>query len=169
MKYRFDPNNLKMAFFDFDSTICQHGPLIATVPHDKVDQALLSGSYIYEDCYAPDVMKHIVADLQSLGIRLYVLTALETSIRYDQKVRFTRSNYDTAFLEVISCWPADRKIEVIQKYMHSVHAQPDQCLLVDDEWSVLTLADNAGIRTVHPLRLICDNIDNPSGFKLYET
>lgn len=152
--------NISHVFLDIDG--------VCSVPIFKNQGRLVSGfsdedwlrenirGYAYEDCIAPKIVKNYIKALDEVNKRLFCLTTETFSFAYYNKVRFIMSNYpefknqeDILFVSKDS-----DKVLIIKEVAKRDSICLDECLLVDDTFSTILLAEQAGICTMHVSQLL---------------
>lgn len=155
-----DINSVKYVFFDIDGVL--------SVPIFKGDNGFISGfldadwvtenikRYTYDKCKAPNVIKDYVRVLNSMGKKLFCLTTESCSFSYHNKVRFITSNYpEISNQEDILFVSQDQdKVMLIKEIAKRDNIKLSECLLVEDTFRTVLLAEKEGICAMHISHLL---------------
>lgn len=152
--------DIKYVFLDIDGTL--------SAPVFKGDRRWVSGfsdedwlrvnvqGYSYDKCIAPKLVKDYIRALSLAGKKLFCLTTETFSFAYYNKVRFILENYpeienqeDILFVSKDS-----DKITLIKEIASRDDIKLSECLLVEDTFSTILLAEQEYISTMHISHLL---------------
>lgn len=148
---------IKLAFIDFDDTICVHPKNRPIVGHEHWDKLALTGVDIYKESVIPVRMKQFIQDLVNDGIQLICLTHAPNTIIVDTKNDFLKKNYPDCFTKLVATSTTAEKVTVMKTYSEALNIPPEEILFVDDLIATLEIAREAGFNVIHPLQILLED------------
>ena len=145
----FNIPNIKVAFFDFDNTLCMH---TVYVNHDK-DYRKKHGTDHYRriKAHKSEIMQEFLDLLVANGVELCLTSA--TYVRcFDVKQQWLKEQYGYDFKNY--CVTRDEyKATIIHNYASEHDLELSDILFVDDKADNLIAATAMGIPSCHPLEI----------------
>lgn len=144
--------NVKVAFLDFDDSICIHinkkriyeNWFEAQVKHDL-------NYYLNKEKYLPmPGIKYLLKRLEKLNIPTFGLTCTEYSTVAPLKLNFVHYYYGNHMQEMICVGKKKSKIEFIKNYCKVHNISVENVLLIDDNNKIIHFAIDAGINIRTP-------------------
>lgn len=144
--------NIKVAFLDFDDTLCIH--LNKQRNKDEWFKAQVNQDlnyYLNEKKYRPMIgMNYLIHKLEDLKIPTFGLTCTEYSTVESLKLNFVHHYYGNYIQKMICTATKEFKIKFIENYCNLKNIRLDNVLLVDDNSITIHLAMDAGINIRTP-------------------
>lgn len=145
----FNIPNIKVAFFDFDNTLCMH---TVYVNHDK-DYREEYGTDHYRriKAYKSEIMQEFLDLLVANGVELCLTSATYVHC-FDVKQQWLKEQYGYDFNNC--CVTCDaHKTATIHNYIIAHDLELSDILFVDDKADNLIAATAMGIPASHPLEI----------------
>ena len=155
----------KDAFFDFDGTIAAprfnggSGYVIGFNPPDWVGFCNERREHAYERAAIIWPSISFAEKLKARGVRIRILTVTLSEGERIAKDTFLREHgLDRLFDEIIFVGKDADKTPYILDYARANRLDPDECMLVEDNFNNCLEAHNAGISAVHLSNLVTDTV-----------
>lgn len=151
----------KLIFFDIDGTL--------SIPRYKVGEGEYvscfckedwmaycreHGENAYANCKGVEDLKTLMRRLRDNGYAVYIASICMTTEEAQAKIKFLSDNYSGLFDGWTFPKSESDKIHSILSMASNRGKAPGECILVDDTFSTLIKAKNAGIVPVHTLDII---------------
>ncbi len=158
-------DSIKLAFFDVDGTLSA-----PQYPHEdgRMDIGFTEGGWMaycektgvhgYDFCRPLSPVRSFAEKLHSGGTRLFVLSSCLHPNEHAAKTAFIQKNYPDLFEDFYYVFHDGEKIPVIEKAARNAGVPLSSCLLVEDTYSTLLKAYEAGITAVHVANIIAGNL-----------
>lgn len=146
--------SFKLAFFDFDDTLCVH-------PHNKGEhddirylQRCIKGDWEYRDSMLPERMVTLTSEMSAEGTEMYCLTCGKHSLTRNIKGKFLDKWYNNIFKDVIVTSSPEMKITVMEAFADLYGIPKSEILFVDDWWYTVDLAEKAGFTVLSTAQVL---------------
>ena len=160
------PNSIRYVFFDVD------GVLSAPCYYDDKKMAYVigfsdegwneylnnEGIYTYKYCKPVDFVKDFIVQLKEKNIKTYVLSTVANRTEAKAKSLFLDNNYKDLFIDYYYVEHDSEKLKFLLDFVKRKEILLQECLLVDDTYSILLDCHNEGISATHISNLLADNI-----------
>lgn len=151
-------DNIKVAIFDFDDTLAIHKDREFLNHRSKDEETYLNfylNAYLnpetfyecIESCNKSDSLYKIINILRNNGSKLYCLTGMKFSFHFKAKQNFVHNHYGDD-IEVISCYPQERKIDAVKIIKKINNCDLSEILFVDDIKDNVKKLNNLGVCAV---------------------
>lgn len=158
--------NIKYIFFDVDGVLSAPSYFDSDINSQVIgfsDQGW--NKYLnkekenaYKDCKPLIQIIEFINQLLDSYCSLYVLSATENQIEADSKTVFLNNNYPHIFKEYYYVKNDNEKIEFIENFCKENNIEINNCLIVDDTYSLLLQAHCKGICSTHISNILANNI-----------
>ena len=164
-------DSTKLAFFDVDGTLSA-----PQYPHEdgRMDIGFTEEGWLsycektgirgYDFCRPLPPVREFAEELHRAGCRLFVLSSCMHVNEYDAKTAFVQTHYPGLFEDFYYVLHDGEKIPLIEKTARASGVPLSSCMLVEDTYSILLKAYEAGITAVHVSNIIAGCL--PSGTSL---
>ena len=106
----------------------------------------------YIHCQAPEPIKKLVKYLHDRGAMVYGLTECSNSFEYNAQYNRLRECYEGSFLhhgDLISIDTRHKKVLIMQMIAERDGYNPDEIMFIDDSYTEVMEAFNAGLLSMH--------------------
>lgn len=147
------PENLKIAFFDFDNTLALYiddecEERVKEYGEDKYYANAFEFPDVFyeniEQCIASVEMVELVNYLRKKGVKLYCLTGMKTSLNAQAKKSFIKNHYGDDF-DFYSAGTQSLKRMVVCIIREVNKYEPEEVLFVDDLAENIEMMRNDGV------------------------
>lgn len=146
---------MKLAFFDVDGTL--------SVPRYLIDGTYRIGApktewiafckehreNSYEYCLTIPEVRAYAKQLKEEGVKLYVLSAVSSFYEKAAKTKFVKDHYPDLFDGFFYVNGDEEKLQVLSEMAALQEVPLSECVLVEDNFSLLLEALGKGIEPVH--------------------
>ena len=152
-----DLSKVKVAFFDFDDTLCVHRYLNVNRPtRDEWDKAIVTGSKDWYSntkyCVPQPAIQAFVHTMAKNNVVCHCLTWSELNLLEGARRKFLDEHYDKIIDKIYITGSRDGKLKVMDKYVNLLGYKPEELLLIEDHpvtidecrkagYSVLTVSE----------------------------
>lgn len=153
-------DNVKIAVFDFDDTLCIHKYHGSTTRIPNFMQKCLEGNYPWnqydqhDDEYGSpsSIMRVFIKMCEHRGIPMFVCSATNMSVIGKSKTDWVNFMYQCSMENIcVSSW--DKKAEMMLELARYHNVGPDEVLVIDDYFAVLDMAGDLGFQTATPIEV----------------
>ena len=150
-----DLENIRVALFDFDDTLCIHTkrPYGSVLTPEEYGEAVLSGGDPWPHGVAPLVMQQFVAACHARAIHMGLLSATSTYTRAEAKVAWVTEHYGVV-MKNYCVGLGGPKVMVLQEMARHFKLEPSQVLFVDDVFEYLEAASKEGFAACSPMECV---------------
>lgn len=163
-----DPQASKLAFFDVDGTLSapqyphEDGSMdIGFTENGWCTYCEKAGIHGYDYCRPLPPVRKFAETLHRAGVRLFVLSSCFHPNEHEAKTLFVRTHYPDLFEDFFYVLHDGEKIPLIEKAARRNGVPLSSCILVEDTYSTLLKAYEAGITAVHVANIVAGNL--PAG------
>jgi len=156
---------MKLAFFDMDGTIAaprylDNGkPVIGFDAQGWINFCNETQPDAYAICEVIQPVIDFAKQLKEKGYTLYILTMSLSEAEEISKRNFVRQmKLDTIFNDILFTPNDDAKLIVMASCANKYHIPKEFCMLVEDTYSTLLKAHEAGFQAVHISNILTDTI-----------
>ena len=154
---------VKIFFGDVDNTLLclkmynEHGKRVVGFSEydDWLAYNIFNNAYI--NCQTPKGMKNLITQLHNDGVKIYGLTECSNSFEYNSKYNRLREVYDGVFThhgDLISIDTRKNKVKIMKMIAERENLSLDEIMFVDDSYSEIMEAFDAGIFAMHTTEAI---------------
>lgn len=144
-----DLTYIKHCFLDFDDTLCVH------LVHDRVHLDWFTAMFNRDVSFYSDKdfvplpgMLEFLQTLQTNGVVVYGLTWTDYSFVASTKKLWVDKKYPGLVKDVIGTASREGKVEFLTDYQHMFGCYRDEILLVDDLYTTVNEARDAGFQVM---------------------
>ena len=144
---------IKVAFFDYDDTLCVHRHISVNRPEKSTwDKAILldvADWYSHpEYCVPQPAIQEFVTKLKGHGVKCHCLTWSNTNQLERARRKFLDENYNEAFDKIYIVGSREYKIDILENYVGLLHFKRDEILLVEDHPDTIYEARSKGFNAL---------------------
>ncbi|MBQ2938108.1 MAG: hypothetical protein IJE05_04450 [Clostridia bacterium] len=163
-------DNIKVAIFDFDDTLAFHKDRDFLKHRSENEETYLNfylNAYLnpetfyesIESCDKSDSLYKLINFLRNNGSKLYCLSGMRFSFHLKAKQNFINKYYGND-IEVISCYPQERKIDAVKIIQKINNCDLSEILFVDDIKDNVDKLNNLGVSA-----FLIDEVDSSLAIK----
>ena len=156
---------VKLAFFDVDGTLSapqyphENGRMDIGFTEDGwLTYCEKSGILGYDFCRPLPPVRTFAEELHRAGTRLFVLSSCMHTNEHAAKTIFVQKHYPDLFEEFFYVLHDGEKIPLMEKAARDAGVPLSSCMLVEDTYSTLLKAYEAGITAVHVANIVAGNV-----------
>lgn len=148
-----DLNDIKLAVFDFDDTLCirkRHNPVSR---QDMYEEALSLGISSFDDCDYSRHMLMFIKMLEDKEISLGLMSWCEYFSLMKDKAEWVHRSYGVE-MENYCVGARECKVVMLKALSRVKHIRESQILLVDDNYSTLEEVAKEGFQCATPMEVV---------------
>lgn len=160
------PERIRYVFFDVDGVLsapCYFdellGEYVIGFSDERWDQYLKNeGIYTYRYCKPVYEIKDFLIGLKDMNITSYVLSTVADKVEARAKTLFLDEHYHGLFKDYYYVEHDSEKLLFLQDFIRKKEIMADECLMVDDTYSILLECRVAGVSAAHISNVMANNI-----------
>lgn len=160
------PVRIKNVFFDVDGVLsapCYYddeiNEYVIGFSDERWEQYLNNeGIYTYKYCKPVYEIKDFLLELKQKNIRSYVLSTVANKVEARAKTLFLDNNYHDLFDDYFYVEHDREKVLFVEDFIRKNELYKDECLMVDDTYSILLDFRVKGISAAHISNIMANNI-----------
>lgn len=147
---------LKIALFDFDDTLAVHSIHVTESVEDRLQYntlVLQKDLNAWSGCMPNDHLKSFILKCQKNGIRIGLISVTTSYPHMVMKQRWVEQNYGMVLENYCVCSAAE-KVHMLEAISKAFRFNLNEILIVDDLWSTLESAADAGFQSASPIEVV---------------
>lgn len=147
-------DNIAVVLFDFDDTLCIHTNRVETGALKRLNKIkLLNNLSCWGDCYISRHMKEFMNICKEKGIDMALCGGVESVVEAENKIKWVKDNYGVELKNLCVSTP-EEKVEMAISLAGKSGIDPENVLMVDDWWYVLTIMQDNKVASCSPMYIV---------------
>lgn len=145
-------DNLKLALFDFDDTLCIHKNH-QTGSEEEYFKKILLGQNAWETCETNIHLKYFMEELIKRNIKLGLISTTVSFKHMEAKQKWVEQNYGIK-LENYCVNTFENKLMMMKAISNAFNILPEEILIVDDLYENIERAANNNFQACTPIEVV---------------